>query len=61
MSSKKSVHIDPVHKGVSLFLSHTNMNKMNSLHHMKEHPQISNFLHLRAIAVNVSELELLKI
>ena len=44
MSSKKSVHIDPIHKGVSLFLSHTNMNKMNSLHHMKEHPKISNFL-----------------
>ena len=31
-------------KGVSLFLSYTNMNKMNSLHHVKEHPKISNFL-----------------
>ena len=36
--------IDPIHKGVSLFLSYTNMNRMNSLHHVKEHPQISNFL-----------------
>ena len=36
--------IDPIHKGVSLFLSHTNMNQMNSLHHVKELPQISNFL-----------------
>ena len=34
--------IDP-HKGVSLFFR-TNMNKMNSLHHAREHPQISNFL-----------------
>ena len=37
-------HIDPMQKGVSLFLSYTNMTKMNSLHHMKEYPQISNFL-----------------
>ena len=37
-------HIDPMQKGVSLFLSYTNMNTMNSLHHMKEHPKISNFL-----------------
>ena len=29
---------------MSLFLSYTNMNKVNSLHHLKEHPQISNFL-----------------
>ena len=36
--------IDPMQKGVSLFLSYTNMNKMNSLHHVKEHPKISNFL-----------------
>ena len=36
--------IDPIHKGVSLFLSHTNMNKMNSLYHVKEHPKISDFL-----------------
>ena len=36
--------IDPVQKGVSLFLLYTNMNKMNSLHHMEAHPQISNFL-----------------
>ena len=34
----------PMQKGVSLFLSYKNMNKMNSLHHMKEHPKISNFL-----------------
>ena len=39
-----SASIDPIHKGVSLFLSYTNMNKMNSLHHVKEHPKISNFL-----------------
>ena len=35
---------DPIHKGVSLFLSYANMNEMNSVHHMKEHPKISNFL-----------------
>ena len=29
---------------MSLFLSYTNMDKMNSLHHVKEHPKISNFL-----------------
>ena len=34
--------IDPIHKGVSLFLWYRNMSKMNSLHHGKE--QISNFL-----------------
>ena len=28
----------------SLFFSYTNMNKMNSLQYVKEHPQISNFL-----------------
>ena len=31
-------------KGVSSFLSYTNMNKSNSLHHMKEYPKISNYL-----------------
>ena len=36
--------IDPMKKGMSLFLSYTSMNKMNSLHHVKEHPKISNFL-----------------
>ena len=36
--------IDPLQKGVSLFLSYTNMNKRNSLHHVKVHPKISNFL-----------------
>ena len=36
--------IDPIHKGVSLFLSYINMNTINSLHHVKEHPKISNFL-----------------
>ena len=36
--------IDPMQKGMSLFLLYTNMNKMNSLHHMKEYPQIRNFL-----------------
>ena len=34
--------IDPIHEGLSLFLSCTNMNKMNSLPHVKEHP--TNFL-----------------
>ena len=38
------VLIDPIHKGVSLFLSYTNMNTINSLHHVKEHSKISNFL-----------------
>ena len=36
--------IDPIHKGVSLFLSYANMNKVNSLHYVKEHPKISNLL-----------------
>ena len=36
--------IDPMQKGVSLFLSYTNMNKIKSLHQVKEHPKISNFL-----------------
>ena len=40
--------MDPMQKGVSLFLSYTNMNKMNSLHHAKEHPKISNFLQFEA-------------
>ena len=31
-------------KGVSLLLSYTNMNKINGLHHVKEHPKISKFL-----------------
>ena len=42
--NKMDTGIDPMQKGVSLFLSYTNMNKMNSLHHMEAHPQISNFL-----------------
>ena len=40
----KYATIDPIHKGVSLFLLYTNMNKMNGLHHVKEHPKITNFL-----------------
>ena len=36
--------IDSMKKGVSSFLSYTDMNKMNSLYHAKEHPKISNFL-----------------
>ena len=36
--------IDPIHKGMSLFLSYTNMNTMNRLHHVKEHSKISHFL-----------------
>ena len=52
--------IDPIHKGASLFLSYTNMNKMNSLHHVKEHPKISSFLQFESqLAVKVSELELI--
>ena len=31
-------------KGVSLFFSDTNINKIKSLHLVKEHPKISNFL-----------------
>ena len=34
-------------KACPYFLSYTNMNKMNSLHHMKEYPKISNFLQFR--------------
>ena len=37
-------NIDPIHKGVSLFFSYTDMTKINSLHHVEEHPKISNFL-----------------
>ena len=36
--------MDHMQKGVSLFLSYTNMNKINSLHHVKENPKLSNFL-----------------
>ena len=36
--------IDPIHKGVSLFVSYTNMSGMNSLHHMIEHSKISKYL-----------------
>ena len=36
--------IDPIRKDMSSLLSHTNMNKVNSLHHVKEHLKISNFL-----------------
>ena len=31
-------YIDRIHKGVSLFVSCTNMNKINGLHHVKVHP-----------------------
>ena len=38
-------NIDPIHKGVSLFFPYTDMTiKMNSLHHVEEHPKISNSL-----------------
>ena len=39
--------IDPMQKGVSLFLSYTNINKVKSLHHMKEHPKIRFHFSLR--------------
>ena len=39
-----AVDIDPIHKDVTIFLSCTNMNKMNSLHHVKQHPKISSLL-----------------
>ena len=42
--SVKGEDIDPIHKGVSLFLLYTNMNTINSLHHVKEHSKISHFL-----------------
>ena len=42
---RKTYTIDSMQKGMSLFLSYTNMmNKIKSLHHVKEHPKISNFL-----------------
>ena len=41
--------INPMQKGVSLFLSYTNMNKMSSLHHVKENPKISNFLQFESL------------
>ena len=50
--------IDPIHKGVSLFLSYTNMKKTNGLHHVKELPKLGTSCNLRVIAVNVSKLEL---
>ena len=37
-------YINPIQKGVSLFLPYTNMNKIKSLHHVKDHLKISNFL-----------------
>ena len=42
--SRLGYSIEPIHKGLSLFLLYTNMNTMNSLHHVKEHPKISHFL-----------------
>ena len=42
----------PIHKGVSLFLSYTKMNKVNSLHHVKEHPKIRNFLQFESHSSN---------
>ena len=44
VTSQKNACIDPMQKGMSLFLLNTNMNKIKSLHHVKEHPKISNFL-----------------
>ena len=46
MNQVNHCSIGPVKKGVSFFLSYTNMNKMNSLYHMKEYdyPKIRNFL-----------------
>ena len=44
--------IDPIHKGMSLFLSYTNMNTINSLYHVKEHPKISNFLKFESHSSN---------
>ena len=55
------INIEPIHKGVSLFLSYTNMYKVNSLHHVKEHPKISNLLHLKVIEVKLPKLELFQI
>ena len=48
----KMAHIHPIHKGVSLFLLYTNMNKMNGLYHVKEHPKISNFLQFESCSSN---------
>ena len=42
--SRLRYSIDPMQKGVSLFLLYTNMNTMKSLHHVKEHPKIRNLL-----------------
>ena len=53
--------IDPMQKCMSLFLLYTNMNQMNSLHHMKEYPKISNFPQLESHSSKCSKLELLKI
>ena len=39
-------------KGMSLFLSYTNMNKIKSLHHTREHPKISNFLQFESYSSN---------
>ena len=32
-----------IHKGVTLFLSYTNINKTNSLHHVKNVPKLAPF------------------
>ena len=50
------VSIDPIHKGVSLFLSYTKVNKMNSLHHVKEHPKMSNFLQFESRSSKIFEV-----
>ena len=56
MNQNQSITIDPMQKGVSLFLSYTNMNKMNSLHHVKEHPKISHFLQFESYCFHVLHL-----
>ena len=49
-SQSERAKIDSIHKGVSLFLSYTNMNQMNSLHHVNQ-SKISNFLQFESFKV----------
>ena len=53
--------IDPIHKGVSLFLSYTNIIQLIVCITWKNIPKLATSCNLRVIAVKVSKLELLKI
>ena len=53
---KKSLHIDPMQKGVSLYLSYTNMNLKVCIT-WKSIPKLATSCNLKVIAVKVSMLQ----